>query len=152
MIEPIGDHTYEEAILSIRALLPVHGVLHIFGANAVLCQYPRSCVNGAIQFSSRDEYRYHEALTHIPLQQVDKVERVLLLGGGEGLAAREILKYPELQSLKIIDIDPAVTRISNKLDFISELNEGALQNEKVEIIHKDAFKYIELINISMWIT
>ena len=58
----------------------------------------RLYLNGAIQFSSRDEYRYHEALTHIPLQQVDKVERVLLLGGGEGLAAREILKYPQKKS------------------------------------------------------
>ncbi len=103
----------------------------------------RLYLNGAIQFSSRDEYRYHEALTHIPLQQSPKVENVLLLGGGEGLAAREILKYPELKQLTIIDIDPAVTRISNKLDFIYELNEGALKDDKVSIIHEDAFKFLK---------
>lgn len=103
----------------------------------------RLYLNGAIQFSSRDEYRYHEALVHIPLQQIDQVGNVLLLGGGEGLAAREILKYKELKSLSIVDIDPAVTKISKKINLISELNEGALDNEKITMFHEDAFRFLK---------
>lgn len=114
--------------------------------NITITQQPdefRLYLNEAIQFSSRDEYRYHEALTHIPLQQLEKVENVLLLGGGEGLAAREILKYPELVSLKIIDIDPAITKVSKKLDLISRLNQGSLIDDKVKVIHEDAFVFLK---------
>lgn len=103
----------------------------------------RLYLNGAIQFSSRDEYRYHEALTHIPLQQLDEPKNILVLGGGEGLAAREILKYPELEKLTIIDIDPSVTKISKKIDFMKELNLNALENDKVEVIHHDAFQFLK---------
>lgn len=103
----------------------------------------RLYLNGAIQFSSRDEYRYHEALTHIPLQQLDSVHHVLLLGGGEGLAAREILKYEELKTLKIIELDPAVTKISKKLDLIRDLNQNALVDKRVQIIHEDAFAFLK---------
>lgn len=103
----------------------------------------RLYLDGAIQFSSRDEYRYHESLTHPVLQQLHEIKRVLLLGGGDGLAAREILKYKELEFLKIIDIDPAVTEVSKKNRLISNLNEASLENNKVQIIHDDAFKFLK---------
>ncbi len=102
----------------------------------------RLYLNGAIQFSSRDEYRYHEALVHIPLSQLDSVGSVLILGGGEGLAAREILKYQELQKLTIVDIDPAISELSKKLPLLNSLNAGALDNPKVEILHEDAFQFL----------
>jgi len=103
----------------------------------------RLYLNGAIQFSSRDEYRYHEALVHVPLQQIDEVKNVLLLGGGEGLAAREILKYRELEKLTIVDIDPAVSALSGKFKMLDQLNEGALNDPKVKILHEDAFRYLK---------
>ncbi len=55
----------------------------------------RLYINGNLQFSSRDEYRYHEALVHPALQPLPWARRVLVLGGGDGLALREILRYPE---------------------------------------------------------
>ena len=102
----------------------------------------RLYLNGAIQFSSRDEYRYHEALVHIPLSQIDSVKNVLVLGGGEGLAAREILKYKELEKLTIVDIDPAISRLSKNLPLFKELNNNALVHPKVNVIHDDAFQFL----------
>ncbi len=102
----------------------------------------RLYLNGAIQFSSRDEYRYHEALVHIPLSQLDSVKKILVLGGGEGLAAREILKYTELQKLTIVDIDPAISRISKSLPLFKELNDNALVHPKVKVVHDDAFQFL----------
>jgi len=99
-------------------------------------------LNGAIQFSSKDEYRYHEALVHVPMNQIDSVNSVLLLGGGEGLAAREILKYEEVSKLTIVDIDPAITQLSKKMPILRQLNKDALNNPKVEIINEDAFKFL----------
>src|SRR5258708_78796 len=57
----------------------------------------RLFLNSHLQFSSRDEYRYHEALVHPGLASVPAPRRVLVLGGGDGLAVRDILKYPEIE-------------------------------------------------------
>ena len=69
-------------------------------------------IDGNLQFSSIDEYRYHEALVHDPLSVVSHHKNILLLGGGDGLAAREILKYPEAERITLVDIDREIVRIS----------------------------------------
>lgn len=65
----------------------------------------RLFLNGNIQFSSSDEYRYHEALVHIPMSVAKKRSRVLILGGGDGLALREILKYEDVEHVTMVDLD-----------------------------------------------
>jgi spermidine synthase len=102
----------------------------------------RLYLNGAIQFSSRDEYRYHEALVHVPCNQVPAVNKVLMLGGGEGLAAREVLKYEEVQELTIVDIDPSITQLSQTHPQILALNMGALEDPRVKVVNEDAFTYL----------
>jgi spermidine synthase len=69
----------------------------------------RLYINGNLQFSSRDEYRYHEALVHPVLQPMPWAKRVLVLGGGDGLALREILRYPNIEHVTLVDLDPAMT-------------------------------------------
>ena len=71
----------------------------------------RLFLNSHLQFSSRDEYRYHEALIHPGLSAVPAPRRVLVLGGGDGLAVREILKYPQVESVTLVDLDPEMTRL-----------------------------------------
>ena len=101
----------------------------------------RLYLNGAIQFSSRDEYRYHEALVHLAMMQHPNPQRILLLGGGEGLAAREVLKY-DVSKIDLVDIDPAITELSEKMALLKTLNNNALTSEKVNVINDDAFKYL----------
>jgi len=103
----------------------------------------RLYLNGAIQFSSRDEYRYHEALVHIPLSQLDSVYDVLILGGGEGLAVREVLKYKELQSITLVDIDPAITKLSKENPLLKRLNENAFNDPRVHVLHEDAMVFLK---------
>src|SRR6266446_5833387 len=69
----------------------------------------RLFLNAHLQFSSRDEYRYHEALVHPGLASLPWAKRVLVLGGGDGLAVRELLKYPNIQSITLVDPDPEMT-------------------------------------------
>jgi len=102
----------------------------------------RMYLNGAIQFSSRDEYRYHEALVHLAMMQHPEPKNILLLGGGEGLAAREILKYKSVLNIDLVDIDPAITKLSSEMALISELNENALSSEKLNVKNEDAFTYL----------
>ncbi len=99
-------------------------------------------IDGHIQFSSRDEYRYHEALVHPTLSIAGKRENVLVLGGGDGLAAREILKYADVKLIHLVDIDPEMTKISKELPMLSELNQGSLEDPRLTIFNEDAFSFI----------
>ena len=103
----------------------------------------RLFLNGNLQFSSRDEYRYHEALVHPLMSEVAQPRRVLVLGGGDGLAVREILKYPGVESVTLVDLDPQVTSLFTRTPFLSALNGGSLSSSKVHVINADAFVWLE---------
>lgn len=102
----------------------------------------RLYIDGHIQFSSRDEYRYHESLVHPALSIKGKRENVLVLGGGDGLAVREILKYSDVKSIHLVDIDPEMTDISRDLQMLALLNKSSLEDPRVEIFNEDAFSFI----------
>src|SRR5882724_5689547 len=85
----------------------------------------RLFLNGHLQFSSRDEYRYHEALVHPGLGAIAHPRSVLVLGGGDGLALREVLKYPSIEAVTLVDLDPAMTKLFTDNPRLAELNRGA---------------------------
>ena len=100
----------------------------------------RLYLNGDLQFSSVDEYRYHEALVHPAMDGPH--ENVLVLGGGDGLAVREILRYPDVASVTLVDLDGAVTDLARGFDDLVALNEGAMNDPKVEVVNADAFTWL----------
>ena len=103
----------------------------------------RLYLNGNLQFSSRDEARYHEALVLPAMQMAARAERVLILGGGDGLAAREVLKYPQVQSLTLVDLDAEMTQTFATSATLTELNGGALTHPKTRVINADAAQWLE---------
>jgi spermidine synthase len=103
----------------------------------------RLFINGNLQFSSRDEHRYHEALVHPVMQAHGRAARVLVLGGGDGLAVREILKYPEVSSVTLVDLDPQMTQLFSTSAPLVKLNQNALTNAKVNIVNQDAMVWLE---------
>jgi spermidine synthase len=102
----------------------------------------RLFLDGNLQFSSRDEYRYHEALVHPAMSLSRSRESVLVLGGGDGLAAREIFKYPDVQRLVLVDLDPAMTGLGRTHPALLEINQGAMHDPRLEIVNQDAFTYL----------
>ncbi len=103
----------------------------------------RLFIDGNLQFSSRDEYRYHEVLVHPAMMAARSRETVLVLGGGDGLVAREVLKYPEVQRVIVVDLDPAMTEMARTYAPVLEVNGGALNDARVTIINDDAYKFIQ---------
>jgi len=99
-------------------------------------------LNGNLQFSSRDEYRYHEPLIHPGLASLENPKNVLILGGGDGLAAREILKYPSVEKITLVDLDEKMTQIFKQNDILEPLNHGSLNDPKLTVINADAFQWI----------
>lgn len=103
----------------------------------------RLFLNGNLQFHSRDEYRYHEALVHPAMAAHGAPKRVLVLGGGDGLAVREVLKHPSVERVTLVELDPQMTRLFATQPLLTALNQGALANPKVEVVNADAFGWLE---------
>jgi spermidine synthase len=100
----------------------------------------RLFLNGDLQFSSRDEYRYHEALVHPAM--VGRHARVLILGGGDGLAAREVLRYPGVRRVVEVELDPAMIELARTDRRLTALNGRALHDPRLEIVTADAFTWL----------
>ncbi|MGI9132436.1 MAG: polyamine aminopropyltransferase [Rhodoferax sp.] len=103
----------------------------------------RLFLNGNLQFAERDEYRYHEALVHPAMAAFGAPRRVAVLGGGDGMAVREILKYPSVESVTLVELDPHMTRLFSSDPALVRLNGGALASAKLHIVNEDAFAWLQ---------
>ncbi|MBT6275967.1 MAG: polyamine aminopropyltransferase [Chromatiales bacterium] len=162
---PLGVLTVMTAVGLITALFAAEEMERIFedrlyNGDIILAQttpYQRIVVtkdgdvtslflNGGLQFSSIDEYRYHEALVHPPMTLAERHESVLILGGGDGLALREVLRYRAVKKVTVVDLDPHVTALFKDNDQLAALNGRAFHDSKVKLHHADAGKFIESTN------
>ena len=103
----------------------------------------RLFIDGHLQFSESDEHRYHETLVHSVLGLEGRRENILVLGGGDGLAVREILKYKDVKHIDLVDLDPAMTELGAEFPPLVKLNKSSLANPKVTIYNQDAFVFIK---------
>ncbi len=99
-------------------------------------------LNGNLQFSSADEYRYHEALVHPAFSAAGLPRRVLVLGGGDGLALREILRYPNVRSATLVDLDPKMTALSKAFPALADLNHHSFSDRRVHVVNEDAMVWL----------
>ena len=102
----------------------------------------RLFLNGHLQFSSADEYRYHEALVFPGLLSSPSPQRVLVLGGGDGLALRELLKVPQVQQITLVDLDPMMVTLFSSLPLLTALNGNAFHDPRVRVVNADAFIWL----------
>ena len=101
-------------------------------------------LNGNLQFASADEYRYHEALVHPAMAAAAAPPRnVLILGGGDGLALREVLAYPSVDAVTLVDLDPAMTQLARRFPALGELNRHAFADHRVTVINDDAMVWLD---------
>ncbi len=102
----------------------------------------RMFLNGNLQFSSVDEYRYHEMLVHPVMSMVPSHTRVLVLGGGDGLALREIFKYSDVKHVDLVDLDPAVVRLAKTIPDLRRLNRDSFRDPRVTYHARDAWLFV----------
>ncbi len=100
----------------------------------------RLFLNGDLQFSSRDEYRYHEALVHPAMAGPHR--NVLVLGGGDALALREVLRYRDVAQATIVELDPRMLELAREDERLARLNRHALDDPRVHAITRDAFNWL----------
>lgn len=100
-------------------------------------------LNGHLQFSSQDERRYHELLVHPAMATAREVKQVFVGGGGDGLALREVLRYPSVERVLLVDLDKKVTDLGRTQPALRRLNEGALHSPRVTVENRDAFQALQ---------
>ncbi|PRQ03232.1 polyamine aminopropyltransferase [Enhygromyxa salina] len=108
----------------------------------------RLYIDGNLQFSSADEHRYHESLVHPAFAAREQLasgpaRRVLVLGGGDGLAVRELLRYPGVDRVDLVDLDPEMTRLFRETPALTELNADSLADPRVVVHNADAMRWLE---------
>jgi spermidine synthase len=103
----------------------------------------RLFIDGNLQFSSRDEYRYHESLVIPAMEAHGRVREVLVMGGGDGLALKQILKYDSVRSITLVDLDPEMTRLGRENPLLRELNDGLLDDPRVTVVNADAMRFVD---------
>lgn len=100
-------------------------------------------LNGNLQFSSSDEYRYHESLVHPAFAVAASHGRILVLGGGDGLALREVFRYPDVEHVTLVDLDPNVTEMARRIEVLRGLNGAALDDPRVTVVNDDAMVWLD---------
>jgi len=103
----------------------------------------RLFLNGNLQFHSRDEYRYHESLVHPVMAAHGAPKQVLVLGGGDGMAAREILKYDSVERVTLVELDPRMTQLFSTQPLLRGLNHDALRSPRLTVVNEDAYAWLE---------
>ncbi len=100
-------------------------------------------LNGNEQLCTRDELMYHEPLVHPAMSFHPHPTNILVLGGGDGCAVREILKYESVKAITLVDLDPEITKLGQEHPILVDLNRNALNHKKVEVINADGYQYLE---------
>lgn len=103
----------------------------------------RLFLQGDLQFSSVDEYRYHESLVHPAM--AGQHRSVLILGGGDGLALREVLRYRSVQQVTLVELDPAMIRLAETYQPVAALNHRAFADSRVRVVNADAFSWLRTV-------
>lgn len=100
-------------------------------------------INGNQQLSSIDEVMYHEPLVHPVMRLSKNPANILVMGGGDGGAVREILKYEQVKTITLVDLDPVMTKLGQAYELLLDMNQNSLNHEKVTIINADGYNYLE---------
>jgi len=107
----------------------------------------RLYINGALQFDSLDEYRYHESLVHPAMITTGVKENILIIGGGDGMALREVLKYESVKHVTLVDLDPRITELFKSNPALQQLNHRSYHDPRVKVVNADAWKFLESCKI-----
>ncbi len=127
------QYLYRDRIVFSKTSKYQHIVITESSAGEISCY-----INGHLQFNGEDEHVYHENLVHPAMSVAPRKKRVLILGGGDGLALREVLKYQEVEEVTLVDLDPVITALAASNPYFVRMNQGSLSHAKVNVIENHA--------------
>lgn len=100
-------------------------------------------INGQEQFSTFDEEKYHEPLVHPAMKLAGDRSRVLILGGGDGLALREVWKHKDVRSVTMVDLDKIMTGLAAEHPVLLSVNQASMQDQRLKVVNQDAAAFLK---------
>lgn len=97
-------------------------------------------LDGVIQLTEADEAIYHEMMVHVPLLSHDNPKSVLVIGGGDGGAIREVTKHPQIERIVLVDIDQSVIDFSQQ--HLPRLSDKAFKDPRLTVVIADGSKFV----------
>jgi len=97
-------------------------------------------LDGAVQTTEKDEFIYHEMFVHVPMLAHGNVKRALIIGGGDGGAARQLMKYDEI-AVTLVDIDRTVIDLARK--YMPTVSGGAFDDLRMDLIIADGCQFVK---------
>jgi len=98
-------------------------------------------IDDIVQTTEADEFVYHESMTHIPILAHGKVEKVLVIGGGDGGMIEEVLKHKSVKKVTMVEIDRAVVDIAEQ--FLPTIHKGAFTDARLELVIADGYEFVK---------
>ena len=96
-------------------------------------------LDGYMMLTEKDEFIYHEMITHVPMAVHPNVKKVLVIGAGDGGVIRELVRYPEIESIDMVEIDPLVVEVCTK--FLP-LTACRFDDPRVKIHYEDGLRFV----------
>ncbi|WP_369145097.1 polyamine aminopropyltransferase [Streptomyces sp. R44] len=134
------EQAARRAVYGERVRVAVHTELQEVVVTGGVEELPDLFLDGRLRVAGRDEYRYHEALVHPAMNGAHA--RVLIVGGGDGMAAREVLRYAGVRSVTVVELDPGVVRLARTDPALAALNAQAFRDPRVRVVYADAFRWL----------
>ncbi len=100
-------------------------------------------INGNQQISSFDEFLYHEPMVHIPVRLAESHDNILILGGGDGCIARDLLQYEGVKTITLVDLDQRMIDLGTNHPELTFLNANSMSHPKVTTVIEDAYQFVE---------
>lgn len=98
-------------------------------------------LDGAIQTTEKDEFVYHEMLSHVPILAHGDVKSVLVVGGGDGGIIREVLRHQNIEKVTLVEIDPSVIAFSK--DYLPMISKGSFEDPRLKVVIEDGLKFVK---------
>ena len=106
------------------------------------CEYGKMLLlDGFVQTTEKDEFYYHEMMSHVPVLAHPNPREILIIGGGDGGVLREMLKHSNVQKVTVVEIDPAVVEFSKK--HLPEISKGAFEDPRSDLVFADGAAFIK---------
>ncbi|MFJ9430989.1 spermidine synthase [Streptomyces sp. NPDC101490] len=134
------EQAARRAVYGERVRVAVHTDLQEVVVTGGVDGPPDLFLDGRLRVAGQDEYRYHEALVHPAMNGPHA--HVLIVGGGDGMAAREVLRYPDVRAVTVVELDPGVVRLARTDPALASLNAQAFRDPRVRVVYADAFHWL----------
>ena len=99
-------------------------------------------LDGFMMLTEKDEFIYHEMITHVPMAVHPNVEKVLVIGGGDGGVVRELCKYRDIKHIDLVEVDPLVVEVCR--EYLPSVA-CRLDDERVHIRHDDGLRFLRSV-------